>query len=151
MLMIQSCAYQSEILGKKQNELACIEGGVANFFRLFTNEEVHVDIQPFPPRMQMPYSRRCVPAGTHSFLVAAARGPGFGTNAIIIITLMGGHSYKVQASYQPYQYQYNFTITDKTTEDKFVVYRFSLPEGYYGMDIFRNKVVRPPLDLTGKQ
>ena len=146
--LISSCTNSPRIEEHQQQNKACIKGNAADFIGLFFSKSVHVDIQPFPIRLRVPYSQRCVRGGKHLFLVAASRGPGFGANAVIVIKLIEGHEYSLGASYESGRYR--FTITDKTIENKFAVYAFDLPEGHYGMNILKNEIVRPPIDLTNR-
>jgi len=146
--LLISCAQNHYASVNKPRKTACIKGGLANFIGHFTAGEAHVGLQPVPIKAGNPYREYCLPGGTRSFLVGGARGPGFGVNTVIIVQLLEGHKYRVRARYR--SGIYHFAILDTTRESEAEIYKFSLPEGYYGVNIFSNKTVRPPIDLTAQ-
>ena len=95
--LLISCAQREYVTGDEPRNVACIKGGLANFFRHFTAGEAHVGLQPMPIGRQNPYREYCLTGGKHRFLVSAARGPGLGVNTIIIVDLVQGHRYRIRA------------------------------------------------------
>lgn len=125
---------------------ACIKGKLADFWG---DQNAHVGVN-FLPIKAKPFSTilglgyHCTDPGTRKLLVSAARGPGLGVNAVVIVNLESGHDYRIIAFYRSGIYK--FEIIDKTL--RATPYTFTFPEGYYGFDVFHDKIVRDPLDLT---
>ena len=144
---ITSCALSPVEPSQMTADESCIKGGMANFIGHFTRGEAHVAINPQNGNQGGPYSEHCLPAGKNTILVAAAGGPGLGANALVIVSLQAGHRYKVRAVHNDGKYL--FFIVDTTGDSENIAYRFNIPLGYYGKNIFTGET-GDPIDLTDR-
>ena len=144
-ILLSACAAMSKVELQMTENTACIKGGMANFIRHFTSGEVHVGVNPQRKSGAGAYGEHCIPAGKQTILVSAARGPGFGVNVLVTISLKGGHRYVVRSVYAANQY--HFSVIDVTDKNEKIVYDFNVSEGFYGKNVFSGDAAAP-IDLT---
>lgn len=106
--------------------IACIEGGAANFFRYFTQCEAHVAVMPEVNRQAGPYSRHCMPPGDVVLGVSAAHIFAR-SHQRVLVSLENGHYYQVRANCSN-KGGFQVTVVDITRVPEKIAYEFLMED-----------------------